>query len=166
MGECAGSPQFTHVAYDDFRIVRDNLAGHSRTTRNRLIPYCMFTDPELGRVGLGEAEAKRRGIAVRVARLPMNSVLRARAIGETRGFMKAIIDARSDRILGFTMLGSGAGEVIAAVQSAMLAGLPYTGLRDAILTHPTMAEGLGVLLTGVPAMTETMTETTRDRAPV
>src|SRR5882757_3996867 len=155
MGECAGSPQFTHVAYDDFRVVRDNLAGRPRTTRDRLIPYCMFIDPELGRVGLGEAEAKRRGTAVRVARLPMSSVLRARAIGETRGFMKALIDARSDRILGFTMLGSGAGEVIAAVQSAMLAGLPYTGLRDAILTHPTMAEGLGVLLAGVPAMAET-----------
>lgn len=155
MGECAGSPQFTHVAYDDFRVVRDNLAGRSRTTRDRLIPYCMFIDPELGRVGLGEAEAKRRGIAIRVARLPMTSVLRARTIGETRGFMKAIIDARSDRILGFTMLGSGAGEVIAAVQSAMLAGLAYTGLRDAILTHPTMTEGLSVLLAGVPAMTET-----------
>ena len=155
MGECAGSPQFTHVAYDDFRVVRDNLAGRSRTTRDRLIPYCMFIDPELGRVGLGEAEVKRRGIAVRVARLPMSSVLRARATGETRGFMKALIDARSDRILGFTMLGAGAGEVTAAVQTAMLAGLPYTALRDAILTHPTMAEGLGVLLTGVPAVTET-----------
>jgi pyruvate/2-oxoglutarate dehydrogenase complex dihydrolipoamide dehydrogenase (E3) component len=160
MGECAGSPQFTHVAYDDFRVVRDNLAGRSRTTRDRLIPYCMFVDPELGRVGLGEAEAKRRGIAVRVARLPMNSVLRARTLGETRGFMKALIDTHSDRILGFTMLGSGAGEVIAAVQTAMLAGLPYTGLRDAILTHPTMAEGLSVLLAGIPAMTET----TRARA--
>ena len=155
MGECAGSPQFTHVAYDDFRVVRDNLAGRSRTTRDRLIPYCMFIDPELGRVGLGEAEAKRRGIAIRVARLPMSAVLRARAIGETRGFMKALIDARSDRILGFTMLGSGAGEVIAAVQTAMLAGLAYTELGDAILTHPTMAEGLGALLTSVPAMSQT-----------
>jgi pyruvate/2-oxoglutarate dehydrogenase complex dihydrolipoamide dehydrogenase (E3) component len=154
MGECAGSPQFTHVAYDDFRVVRDNLAGRPRTTRGRLIPYCMFIDPELGRVGLGETEAKRRGIAIRVARLPMSSVLRARTTGETRGFMKALIDARSDRILGFTMLGAGAGEVIAAVQTAMLAGLAYTGLRDAILTHPTMAEGLGVLLAGVPAMAE------------
>jgi pyruvate/2-oxoglutarate dehydrogenase complex dihydrolipoamide dehydrogenase (E3) component len=154
MGECAGSPQFTHVAYDDFRVVRENLAGRPRTTRDRLIPYCMFIDPELGRVGLGEAEAKRRGIAIRVARLPMTSVLRARTIGETRGFMKALIDARSDRILGFTMLGSGAGEVTAAVQTAMLAGLTYTGLRDAIFTHPTMAEGLGGLLASVPAMTE------------
>jgi pyruvate/2-oxoglutarate dehydrogenase complex dihydrolipoamide dehydrogenase (E3) component len=162
MGECAGSPQFTHVAYDDFRVVRDNLAGRARTTRDRLIPYCVFIDPELGRVGLGETEAKRRGIAVRVARLPMSAVLRARAIGETRGFMKALIDARSDRILGFTMLGSGAGEVTAAVQTAMLAGLPYTGLRDAILTHPTMAEGLGVLLAGVPAITEPSAPTRRE----
>jgi pyruvate/2-oxoglutarate dehydrogenase complex dihydrolipoamide dehydrogenase (E3) component len=152
MGECAGSPQFTHVAYDDFRVVRDNLAGRPRTTRDRLIPYCMFIDPELGRVGLGEAEAKRRGLPIRVARLPMSSVLRARTTGETRGFMKALIDARSDRILGFTMLGAGAGEVIATVQTAMLAGLPYTRLRDAIFTHPTMAEGLGVLLAGVPPM--------------
>jgi pyruvate/2-oxoglutarate dehydrogenase complex dihydrolipoamide dehydrogenase (E3) component len=154
MGECAGSPQFTHIAFDDFRVVRDNLAGRSRTTRDRLVPYSMFIDPELGRVGLGEVEARWRGIAVRVARLPMSSVLRARTIGETRGFMKALIDTRSDRILGFTMLGSGAGEVIAAVQTAMLAGLPYTGLRDAILTHPTMAEGLTVLLDSVPAMAE------------
>src|SRR3982074_2734444 len=90
MGDCAGSPQFTHVAFDDFRVVRDNLNGGSRQTRNRLIPYCMFTDPELGRVGLAEAEAKRRGIAVRVARLPMKSVLRARATRETRGFMKGV----------------------------------------------------------------------------
>jgi pyruvate/2-oxoglutarate dehydrogenase complex dihydrolipoamide dehydrogenase (E3) component len=155
MGECAGSPQFTHAAYDDFRVVRDNLAGRSRTTRDRLVPYCMFIDPELGRVGLGEAEAERRGIAIRVARLPMSSVLRARTIGETRGFMKALIDAHSDRILGFTMIGPSAGEVIAVVQSAMLACVAYTELRDAILTHPTMAEGLGVLLAGVPAMTQT-----------
>jgi pyruvate/2-oxoglutarate dehydrogenase complex dihydrolipoamide dehydrogenase (E3) component len=149
MGECAGSPQFTHVAFDDFRVVRDTLAGKSRSARDRLVPYCMFTDPQLGRVGLGETEARRQGLDVRVARLPMSSVLRARAIGETRGFMKALIDSASDRILGFTMLGADAGEVIAVVQTAMLAGLPYTALRDAILTHPTMAEGLNVLLANV-----------------
>jgi pyruvate/2-oxoglutarate dehydrogenase complex dihydrolipoamide dehydrogenase (E3) component len=105
-------------------VVRVNLAGRPRTTRDRLIPYCMLIDPELGRVGLGRR--RRSGIAVRLARLPMDSVLRARTIGETRGFMKALIDARSDCILGFTMLGSGAGagEVIAVVQSVMLAGLP------------------------------------------
>ena len=150
MGECAGSAHFTHVAFDDFRVVRDNLAGKTRTTQGRLVPYCAFIDPELGRVGLSETDARRLGVDVRVVRLPMTSVLRARAIGETRGFMKALIDAKSDRILGFTMLGTGAGEVIAVVQTAMLAGLPYTGLRDAILTHPTMAEGLNVLLANVP----------------
>lgn len=150
MGECAGTPQFTHVAFDDFRVVRDTLAGKSRTTKDRLIPYCAFMDPQLGRVGLNETDAKRLGIEFRVARLPMSSVLRARAIGETRGFMKALIDIHSDRILGFTMLGADAGEVIAVVQTAMLAGSPFTVLRDAILTHPTMAEGLNVLFASVP----------------
>ncbi len=155
VGECAGSPQFTHVAFDDFRVVRDNLAGKGRSTHDRLIPYCAFIDPELARVGLDETTAQQQRIAVRVARLPMTSVLRARAIGETRGFMKMLLDADSDRILGFTMLGADAGEVLAVVQTAMLAGLPYTGLRDAILTHPTMAEGLNVLLSNVPADTNT-----------
>jgi pyruvate/2-oxoglutarate dehydrogenase complex dihydrolipoamide dehydrogenase (E3) component len=149
MGECAGSPHFTHVAFDDFRVVRDNLAGKARTTRDRLVPYCAFIDPELGRVGLNEADAQRLGLEVRVARLPMTAVLRARALGETRGFMKALLDTKTDRILGFTMLGPDAGEVIAVVQTAMLAGMPYTGLRDAILTHPTMAEGLNVLFANV-----------------
>jgi len=150
MGECAGSPQFTHVAFDDFRVVRDNLAGGNRTTRDRLIPYCVFIDPELGRVGLNEMEAKQKGVRVRVVRLPIGSVLRARTLGEMRGFMKLLLDA-SDRIVGFTMLGPEAGEVIAVVQTAMLAGLPYTSLRDAIFTHPTMTEGLNVLLANVPA---------------
>jgi pyruvate/2-oxoglutarate dehydrogenase complex dihydrolipoamide dehydrogenase (E3) component len=151
MGECAGSPQFTHVALDDFRVVRDNLAGGTRTTRDRVIPYCVFIDPELGRVGLNQAEAKRKDVDARVVTLPMASVLRARALGETRGFMKVLLDASDDRILGFTMLGPGAGEVIAVVQTAMLAGLPYTALRDAIFTHPTMAEGLNVLFASTPA---------------
>jgi pyruvate/2-oxoglutarate dehydrogenase complex dihydrolipoamide dehydrogenase (E3) component len=150
MGECAGSPQFTHVALDDFRVVRDTLAGKERTTGDRLIPYCAFIDPELARVGLDETSARQQRIAVRVVTLPMTSVLRAKTIGETRGFMKMLLDADSDRILGFTMLGANAGEVLAVVQTAMLAGLPYTGLRDAIFTHPTMAEGLNVLLTSVP----------------
>jgi pyruvate/2-oxoglutarate dehydrogenase complex dihydrolipoamide dehydrogenase (E3) component len=151
LGECAGSPQFTHVSHDDFRIIRDNLAGGNRTTRDRLVPYCMFTDPPLARVGLSEAEAQRRGIAVRVAKLPIVAVLRSRTISETRGFMKALVEADGDRILGFTMIGAEAGEVVAVVQTAMLAGMPYTGLRDAIIAHPTMAEGLGVLFTNVAA---------------
>ncbi len=151
MGECAGSAQFTHVSFDDFRIIRDNMTGGSRTTRDRLIPFCLFTDPPLARNGLKEREAGRRGVEVRVATLPMSAVLRTRTIAETQGFMKALVDAQSDRILGFTMLGPEAGEVMAVVQTAMLAGLPYTALRDAILTHPTMAEGLGSLFTNVPA---------------
>ena len=150
IGECAGSPQFTHVSEDDFGVIRDNLAGGSRTTRDRLIPFCLFTDPPLARVGLSEAEARRSGVAVRVARLPMGAVLRTRTTGEPRGFMKALLDARTDRILGFTMFGSEAGEVMAVVQTAMLAGMPYTGLRDAILAHPTMAEGLRNLFAEVP----------------
>jgi len=145
MGECAGSPQFTHAAFDDFRVVRDNLAGGKRTTHGRLVPYCVFIDPELARVGLNESEARQKRMDVRVVTLPMASVLRARSLGEMRGFMKALLDTHSDRILGFTMLGPEAGEVGAVVQTAMLAGLPYTGLRDAIFTHPTMAEGLNVL---------------------
>ena len=151
MGECAGSAQFTHVSFDDFRIIRDNLAGGRRTTRDRLIPFCLFTDPPLARVGLNEREARRRGVEVRVATLPISAVLRTRTIAETQGFMKALVDAQSDRILGFTMLGPEAGEVMAVVQTAMLAGMPYPGLRDAILTHPTMAEGLGSLFANVPA---------------
>jgi pyruvate/2-oxoglutarate dehydrogenase complex dihydrolipoamide dehydrogenase (E3) component len=150
IGECAGSPQFTHVSFDDFRIIRDNLAGANRTTRGRLIPYCMFTDPPLARVGLSEGEAQRQGIEVRVAKLPMSAVLRTHTIGETQGFMKALIAARDDRILGFTMIGPEAGEVMPAVQMAMLAGMPYTNLRDAVLAHPTMAEGLGSLFSNVP----------------
>jgi pyruvate/2-oxoglutarate dehydrogenase complex dihydrolipoamide dehydrogenase (E3) component len=154
MGDCAGSPQFTHVAYDDFRVVRDNLNGGSRTTRDRLIPYCMFTDPELARVGLNETEAKRRGIAYRVAKMPMAAVLRAVTLGETRGFLKILIDAHSERILGFTALGTEGTEMVAAVQTAMLGRLPYTTLRDAIFTHPTTAEGLVFLLSSIPAEAE------------
>jgi len=151
MGECAGSPQFTHVSIDDFRIIRDNLAGGNRSTRGRLVPYCMFTDPPLARVGLSEGEAKRQGVAVRVARLPMTGVRRTATTDETQGFMKVLVGGSDDRILGFTMIGAEAGEVMAAMQTAMLADLPYPRLRDAILAHPTMAEGLGDLFSNVPA---------------
>jgi pyruvate/2-oxoglutarate dehydrogenase complex dihydrolipoamide dehydrogenase (E3) component len=142
IGECAGSPQFTHVSEDDFRIIRDNLAGGKRSTRDRLVPYCVFTDPPLAHVGLSEGEAQRQGVAASIGKLPTSAVLRAQAIGEKQGFMKVLVDANDDRILGFTMIGSEAGEVMAVVQTAMLAGLPYTRLRDVVLTHPTMAEGL------------------------
>ena len=151
VGECAGSPQFTHVSADDFRIIKDNLAGENRSTRDRLIPYCMFTDPPLARVGLSEAEAQRQGISVRIARLPISAVLRAQTTDEKQGFMKALV-GDDDRIVGFTMIGSEAGEVIAAVQTAMLAKLPYSRLRDAVLAHPTMVEGLDPLFSNVPPM--------------
>ena len=149
VGDCAGSPQFAHVAYDDFRVVRDNLNGGNRTTHNRLVPYCMFTDPELARVGLNESDAKNRGIEYRLEKLPMAAVLRTRTLSEPRGFIKMLIDKTSDRILGFTVFGAEASELMATVQIAMLGQLPFTVLRDAIFTHPTAAEGLTVLLTDV-----------------
>jgi pyruvate/2-oxoglutarate dehydrogenase complex dihydrolipoamide dehydrogenase (E3) component len=150
IGECAGSPQFTHASFDDFRIIRDNLAGGNRSTRGRLVPYCLFTDPQLAHVGLSEGEARQRGIAVRVAKLPMSAVLRTRTIGEMAGFMKVLVEAAGDRVLGFTMIGAEAGEVIAVVQTAILGGLPWALLRDAILAHPTMAEGLNALFAAIP----------------
>jgi pyruvate/2-oxoglutarate dehydrogenase complex dihydrolipoamide dehydrogenase (E3) component len=149
IGECAGSPHFTHVSVDDFRIIKDNLAGGNRTTRDRIVPYCLFTDPPLAHVGLTEREAENQGIAVRVARLPVSTVLRTHTTDETRGFMKALIGG-DDRILGFTMIGAEAGEVMTVVQTAMLAGLPYQRLRDAVIAHLTMAEGLGPLLGSLP----------------
>ncbi|MHA6692690.1 FAD-dependent oxidoreductase [Devosia sp. A449] len=151
IGECAGSPQFTHASLDDFRIIRDNLAGGSRTTRGRQVPYCMFVDPPLARVGLSEGEAARAGVAVRVAKLPTASVLKTRTTGDSVGFMKALVTA-DDRIVGFTMIGADAGEVMAVVQAAMLGQLPYMTLRDAILAHPTMAEGLNALFGNVPTV--------------
>jgi pyruvate/2-oxoglutarate dehydrogenase complex dihydrolipoamide dehydrogenase (E3) component len=150
LGECAGSPMFTHISEDDFRIVRDNLIGGSRSTGDRLIPYCMFTDPPLAHVGLNEREAERQGVKTRVAKLPMNAVLRAQATGQTEGFMKALVGEADDRILGFTMVGAEAGEVLAVVQTAMMAGLPYTRLRDADYTHPTFSEGLNFLFSNTP----------------
>jgi pyruvate/2-oxoglutarate dehydrogenase complex dihydrolipoamide dehydrogenase (E3) component len=152
IGECAGSPQFTHVSIDDFRIIRDNLAGADRSTRGRLVPYCMFTEPPLARVGLSEREAQQQGIVTRVGRLPMSGVRRTATTGEIQGFMKVLVGGSDDRILGFTMIGAEAGEVMAVVQTAMLADLPYPRLRDAILAHPTMAEGLGDLFSDVPPL--------------
>ena len=149
IGECAGSPQFTHISEDDFRIIRDNLAGGHRSTRDRLVPYCMFTDPPLAHVGLSESEAARQGIITRVARLPTSAVLRAQATGESQGLMKALIGDGDDRILGFTMIGAEAGEVMAVVQMAMMADLPYSRVREAALAHPTMAEGLGFLFSSL-----------------
>ena len=149
LGECAGSPQFTHVSYDDALVILSNLKGGSRTTRDRLIPFCIFTDPELARVGLNESEARERRIRYRVARMPAEGVFRARTISETRGFLKMLIDEGGNRILGFTAFITGGGDLIAVVQTAMLSGMEFPALRDAIFTHPTMPEGLNLLLSNV-----------------
>src|SRR5439155_2051126 len=151
VGDCAGSPYFTHISEDDFRVVRDNLAGKKHVTTGRQVPFCLFTDPEVARVGLSEKEAKDRGVAYRLAKIPMEHVLRTRTLGETRGFLKALVEANGDRILGFTAVGVEAGEVMAAAQVAMAGGLPYTTLRDMVWAHPTMAEGLWGLFAAVPA---------------
>jgi pyruvate/2-oxoglutarate dehydrogenase complex dihydrolipoamide dehydrogenase (E3) component len=142
IGEVAGSPQFTHISVDDFRVVHANMNGGNRVTTGRQVPYCLFTDPELAHIGLSEMEAKARSIAYRLFKVPMEANLRARTLGETRGFLKALVEIESDRILGFTAFGVGAGEIMSAVQIAMNAGAPYTMLRDSILAHPTLVEGL------------------------
>jgi pyruvate/2-oxoglutarate dehydrogenase complex dihydrolipoamide dehydrogenase (E3) component len=149
-GECAGSPQFTHVGEDDCRVVLDNLAGGSRTTRGRLIPYCLFTDPELAHVGMTESEARARGVPYRIARMLMAMVLRTHTLSQTRGFMKALVGT-DDRILGFTAFGAEASELMAVAQMAMRGGIPYTVLRDTIWTHPTAAEGLLGLFASPPS---------------
>jgi pyruvate/2-oxoglutarate dehydrogenase complex dihydrolipoamide dehydrogenase (E3) component len=150
IGEVAGSPQFTHISIDDFRVIRDNLAGGSHVTTGRQAPFCLFTDPEFARVGLSENEAKAQGIAYRLFKIPMEAVLRARTLSETRGFLKALVEINSDRILGFTAVAVDGGEIMSSVQIAMIAGLPYTAFRDTILTHPTLAEGLGALFSSEP----------------
>jgi pyruvate/2-oxoglutarate dehydrogenase complex dihydrolipoamide dehydrogenase (E3) component len=155
MGECAGSPYFTHVSEDDFSIVRENLNGGNRSTTGRLIPYCVFTDPELARVGLNETQARERGIGYRVASVPVEVAgWRPWTLSERRGFMKTLIDAHSDRILGFTGFGPEAGELMGTVQLAMLAEVPYTVLRDCMFAHPTMTEGLKGLFMAVPQRLE------------
>ena len=148
MGECAGSPKFTHVGHDDCMIVLDNLAGGHRTTRDRLIPYCLFTDPELAHVGLSESQAKAKGIAYHLAKMEWAHVLRSHTISETRGFCKALV-SEDNRILGFTGFGAEASEMMAAVQIAMVGKLPYTVFREAIIAHPTTAEGLGELFSRI-----------------
>ena len=131
-------------------MVLDNLSGGNRVTTGRQVPFCLFTDPEFARVGLSEREARERGIGYRLSKIPLDHVLRAHTFSETRGFLKVLIEKGGDRILGFTAFGIDAGEIMAVVQVAMAAGLPYTALRDMILTHPTMAEGLSVLFSSVP----------------
>ena len=146
MGDVTGNPAFTHSSYDDYRILRTNLIKHEKaSTRGRLVPYTVFIDPQLGRVGMTEREAKALGREIRVAKLPMNAVLRAIETGETRGFMKVLLDANNGRILGCAILGSEGGEIMTAIQIAMLGKLTHTDMADAIFTHPLLAEGLNTL---------------------
>jgi pyruvate/2-oxoglutarate dehydrogenase complex dihydrolipoamide dehydrogenase (E3) component len=150
-GDCAGSPYFTHIAEDDFRVLLANLSGGNRTTTGRQVPYCLFTDPELARIGLNEREAQERGIRYRLAKTTMASVFRAITISETRGFLKALIADESDRILGFAAFGAEAGEFLPVMQLAMQSQLPYTAISGMILTHPTMAEAFYGLFSSVGA---------------
>jgi len=150
VGDCAGTPNFTHAAYDDFRVVRDGFLGIQRSTRGRLIPSCLFTDPEVVRIGLDETRARHAGISYRLFHLRTASVLRTRTTSEPRGFLKMLVAADSDEILGFTAFAAEASELLAAVQTAMLGKLPYTMLRDGLFTHPTMSEGLVFLLSSKP----------------
>lgn len=150
IGDIKGGPGFTHISYDDFRILRANLLdGKSATTRGRQVPYCVFIDPELGRVGLTEDQARRQGRKIRVAKLPMTSVARALEVDETRGFLKAIVDAETNQILGAAVLGIEGGEVMSILETAMMGELPYTALRDATFAHPTLAESLNNLFTAM-----------------
>ncbi len=158
MGDCAGSPYFTHVSENDFDIIHANLSGGNRSTKDRLVPYCVFIDPELARVGLNESQARERGVAYRVASVPVDAAWRPWTISEKRGFMKTLIDVHSDRILGFTAFGPEAGELMGTVQVAMLAGVPYTTLRDAMFAHPTMTEGLKSLFMAVPQLRDVAVE--------
>ncbi|MGO2539612.1 MAG: FAD-dependent oxidoreductase [Specibacter sp.] len=148
-GDVAGTPQFTHASWNDYRILKANLLagpdGTLQSTRDRLIPYCVFTTPELGRVGLSEAEARAAGHDVRMATMPVSAIPRARTVGQLDGIWKAVVERGTDQILGVSLLGHEASEVIAVVQMAMLGKLPYQRLRDAVIAHPTMAEGLQLL---------------------
>ena len=146
LGDVNGGPAFTHVSYDDFRIIRTNLLEEGdATTTGRLVPYAVFIDPQLGRVGLSEREARAQGHDIRVATLPMNYVARALEVDEPRGLMKAIVDADTGQILGAAILGIEGGEIVAVLQMAMMGQVPYTVLRDAVFAHPTLAESLNNL---------------------
>ncbi|MBV9787081.1 MAG: FAD-dependent oxidoreductase, partial [Chloroflexi bacterium] len=150
LGDVKGGPAFTHISYDDFRIVRTNLIENgSATIKDRLVPYTVFIDPQMARVGLSESEAREQNRKIRIAKMPMTSVARALEVDETRGFMKAIVDAESEQILGFTILGIDGGEVMSQVQLAMMGKLRYTVLRDAIFAHPTLSESLNNLFSSL-----------------
>jgi pyruvate/2-oxoglutarate dehydrogenase complex dihydrolipoamide dehydrogenase (E3) component len=146
LGDIKGGPAFTHISYDDFRIIRTNLLENGNATiRDRLVPYTVFIDPQLGRIGLSETEARSKGPNIKVAKMPMNYVARALEVDESRGFMKAIVDADTSQILGAAVLGIEGGEIMAMLEIAMMGKLPYTVLRDGIFAHPTLAESLNNL---------------------
>ncbi len=146
IGDIKGPPAFTHISYDDFRILRTNLIEHGNASiRNRLVPYTVFIDPQLGRVGLTEAEAREQGKKIRVAKMPMDYVARALEVDESRGFMKAIVDEETEQILGAAILGLEGGEIMSMLEIAMMGKLPYTALRDGVFAHPTLAESLNNL---------------------
>ena len=145
-GDVAGTPQFTHASWNDFRVLRDLLAGEEASTSGRLVPWAVFTTPELGHVGLTEAEARAAGHEVRVAKTPTAAVPRAKTLGRTEGFYKVVVDADTDEILGAAIIGAEASEVVTSVQMAMLGGLTWRQVRDAVITHPTMGEGLNIVL--------------------
>lgn len=150
VGDVNGGPAFTHVSYDDYRILKANLLdGGDRSTAGRFIPWCLFIDPQFGRIGLSELEARAQGKGVRVAKLPMTSVARAVETGKTRGFMKALVDTETDEILGAAILGEGGGEIMSMIQIAMMGKLQYTALQSAILAHPTLAESLNNLFSKI-----------------
>jgi pyruvate/2-oxoglutarate dehydrogenase complex dihydrolipoamide dehydrogenase (E3) component len=146
LGDIKGGPAFTHISYDDFRILRTNLIEHGdASTKGRMVPYTLFIDPQLGRIGFTEAEARAKIAKIRVAKMPMNYVARALEIDETRGFLKVIVDDRTGKILGAAILGVEGGEVMSMLQLAMMGKLKYSRLRDGIFAHPTLAESLNNL---------------------
>jgi len=146
LGDVKGGPAFTHISYDDFRIIRTNLLEHGNaSTRDRILPYTVFIDPQLGRVGLNEAEARKQGRNVKIAKMPMNYVARALEVDESRGVMKVMVDADTQQILGAAILGLEGGEIMAMLQIAMMGKLPYTALEDGVFAHPAFAEGLNTL---------------------
>jgi pyruvate/2-oxoglutarate dehydrogenase complex dihydrolipoamide dehydrogenase (E3) component len=146
LGDVNGGPAFTHISYDDFRIIRSNLLEKkTATTMDRYIPYTVFMDPQLGRIGMTEADARAKGHKIRVTKMPMSYVARAIEVDETRGFMKAIVDADTSQILGAAILGIEGGEIMTMVQIAMMGKLPFETLREATFAHPTLAESLNNL---------------------
>lgn len=150
LGDVKGGPAFTHISYDDFRIIRTNLLeGGDATITDRKVPYTVFIDPQLGRAGLSEQDAREQGLNIRVAKIPMSYVARAIEVDETRGFMKAVVDAETGQILGCAILSVEGGEVAAMLQIAMMGDVPYTTLRDTVFSHPTLSESLNTLFAAI-----------------